>query len=172
MAKVFFSTRCSSKMLGGEGPWIVDRSSTYLLKIFQSPISCRVGFWIFQFTESPSQLLKIRPFANLLLRLFKRVHRFDPYWAWTIDIAWSSFLKDLTKCMLNDNQLTCSIPTELRRLTLTALNVLLLNINSLTGKLPTELGNLRDLAELWLYKNRFMGVLLSQLASLISHLKP
>ena len=57
------------------GMLVVGRSSTYLLKpvnFSKSNFQCGFGFWIFQFTKSPSQLPKIRPIANLLSRKLLR----------------------------------------------------------------------------------------------------
>ncbi len=70
----------------------------------------------------------------------------------------------VTELLLNSNQLTGSIPTELGNLS--NLEELELNSNQLTGSIPTELGNLSNLEELELNSNQLTGSIPTELGNL------
>ena len=74
----------------------------------------------------------------------------------------------VVKLELDENQLTGSIPPELRNLS--SLQTLSLDRNQLSGPIPSTLSNLSSLAELRLSRNQFTGPILPELGSL-SNLK-
>ena len=66
--------------------------------------------------------------------------------------------------ILEDNQLTGEIPSEIGNLT--NLYELLLGGNDLTGEIPSEIGNLTNLGRLWLSSNQFTGEIPESLCDL------
>ena len=73
-------------------------------------------------------------------------------------------LTNLTHLYLYNNELTGTIPAELGALTV--LTELLLNGNNLTGTIPTELGNLTNLITLNLFDNELTGTIPAELGAL------
>ena len=70
----------------------------------------------------------------------------------------------VTEVILNDNQLTGEIPTELGNLS--NLTTMSLWGNQLTGEIPTELGNLSNLQSLYLNYNQLSGEIPTELGNL------
>ena len=75
-------------------------------------------------------------------------------------------LTSLTLLWLRENNLTGAIPPELG--SLTNLGYLQLQQNQLTGAIPSALGNLTSLADLYLYENQLTGAIPSALGNLTS----
>ena len=73
-------------------------------------------------------------------------------------------LSSLTRLSLSSNQLTGEMPTELGNLS--SLQWLWLNNNQLTGEIPTALGDLSNLQTLWLHDNQLTGEIPTELGSL------
>ncbi len=66
--------------------------------------------------------------------------------------------------LLNNNNLTGTIPTELG--SMSKLKALYLGDNDLAGTIPTELGNMSDLLALFLYENSLTGTIPTELGDL------
>ena len=73
-------------------------------------------------------------------------------------------LSNLEVLHLGTNQLTGTIPSQLRNLS--NLEVLHLGTNQLTGTIPSQLRNLSNLKQLWLHSNQLTGTIPSQLHNL------
>ena len=73
-------------------------------------------------------------------------------------------LTNLTWLDLGSNQLTGSIPSEIGNLT--NLEMLSLSFNQLTGSIPPEVGNLTNLTGLYLNRNQLIGSIPSEIGNL------
>ena len=90
----------------------------------------------------------------ILLIIDNRVYLWGEYYS----------VLNTTELDLSSNQLTGSIPPEIRNLTnLTYLN---LSSNQLTGSIPSKIGNLTNLTSLWLFNNQLTGEIPSEIGIL------